>query len=197
MGDARALTLHRDGMGMSVDQQELGRVAGIPDFDLEGLFEAYGASCYFLARNILRDKQLAQDAVQEAFLEHWRNRAFDATRSTHRSWLLMLTHRKAVDRVRHEQRRSYLPMEAAAEQVSTRRGPEELAVAAVMAPHVRAALTTLPQAQQEALTLAYWGGYTQREIAEITHTALGTVKARMRVGMISLRQALRHTRELA
>ena len=176
---------------MSVDQQGLSPGGGVSDFDLEALFSSHGASCYLLARTILRDAELAQDAVQEAFLEHWRDRTFDATRSKHRTWLLMLTHRKAVDRVRYEQRRSHLPMDAAAEPASTRRSPEDLAMAHVMAPHMRAALNRLPQVQREALTLAYWGGYTQREIAEITRTPLGTVKTRTRAGMISLRETLR------
>lgn len=182
---------------MSVDQQELSRAGTGPDLDLERLFQSYGASCYSLAQSILRDTQLAQDAVQEAFLDHWRNRSFDATRSTHRAWLLMLTHRKAVDRVRHEQRRSCLPLDASADPVSTRRGPDDLAAAALLAPPVRAALSTLPQVQREALTLAYWGGYTQREIAEITQTPIGTVKTRMRNGMISLRHALADERDEA
>ena len=165
------------------------------DVDLEALFKSHGASCYGLARSILRDTELAQDAVQEAFFEHWRNRTFDATRSTHRTWLLMLTHRKAIDRVRHEQRRSHLPMDAAVDPASTGRGPEELAVASHMAPQVRAALNTLPRVQQEALALAYWGGYKQREIAAITQTPIGTVKTRMRNGMIALREALRDERD--
>ena len=202
-GDACALTPASGGMGcMSVGQdartaqaprahrQGLGDAVEAAPVQLETLFKAYGASCYALARTILRDEQLAQDAVQEAFLEHWRNRTFDATRSTHRTWLLMLTHRKAGDRVRHEQRRSHLPMDAAVNPASTGRGPEELAMASHMAPQVRAALTTLPRVQQEALALAYWGGYKQREIAEITQTPVGTVKTRTRAGMITLRAAL-------
>ena len=182
---------------MSVDQQELSPGGEVSEFDLEALFSSYGASCYLLARTILRDAELAQDAVQEAFLDHWRNRTFDATRSTPRSWLLMLTHRKAVDRVRHEQRRSYLPMELVGEPASNRRSPEDLAMAYLVAPRVRAALNTLPRVQQEALSLAYWGGYTQREIAEITRTPLGTVKTRVRAGMISLREALGDERDVA
>lgn len=166
------------------------RPGGTAAVDLEVLFRAYGASCYALARAILHDSELAQDTVQEAFLEHWRSRTFDERRSTHRTWLLMLTHRKAVDRIRHEQRRSHVPIDGTAEQASTRRGPEELAMAAVLGPKVRAAMMTLPRVQLEALTLAYWGGYTQREIAEFTHTPVGTVKTRTRNAMIALRAAL-------
>jgi RNA polymerase sigma-70 factor (ECF subfamily) len=158
--------------------------------DLEVLYKAYGSACYGLARRILRDPELAQDAVQEAFLQHWRSAGFDASRSTHRSWLLMLTHRKAVDRVRHEEHRASSSLESAPEQPSTRRGPEELALASVQTPKVRAALAALPRVQREALALAYWGGYTQREVAGITRTPLGTVKTRMRSGMITMRETL-------
>lgn len=158
--------------------------------DLEALFASYGASCYALARSILRDDNFAQDAVQEAFLEHWRSAAFDVTLSTPRSWLLMLTHRKAVDRVRHERLRTSAPLDEAPDQVSPSRGPEELALATVLAPKVREALSTLPQVQQEALALAYWGDYTQLEVAGIVRAPLGTVKSRMRNGMITLREAL-------
>lgn len=158
--------------------------------ELEALFEAYGGHCFALARRVLRDKHLAQDVVQEAFLDFWQSTTFDATRSTARSWLLMLTHRKAVDRVRYEQRRSVLALDVAREQVSTQRGPESLALASVLTTHVRAALSTLPQVQAEALGLAYWGGYTQREVAQITGVPLGTAKSRMRDGMVALREAL-------
>lgn len=158
--------------------------------DLEALFKAHGGFCYSVARRILRDPDLAQDAVQEAFLEHWRSTTFDGTRSTHRRWLLMLTHRQAVDRVRHEERRKTSPLDAAADQASTTRSPEELAMASHMAPKVRAALNALPRVQREALALAYWGGYKQREIATITQAPIGTVKTRMRSGMIALGGAL-------
>lgn len=158
--------------------------------ELEALFAAHGASCYGLARHILRDADMAQDVVQDAFLQHWRHGVFDPHRSTPRTWLLVLTHHKAVDRVRHEERRKCSPLDAAADAPSMRRGPEDLALASVQAVKVKTALTALSHIQREALELAYWGGYTQREIAEITGVPLGTVKTRTRSGMISLRTAL-------
>ena len=163
--------------------------------ELEDLFRDYGACCRALARGVLRDEELAQDVVQEAFLDHWRGATFDATRGTRRRWLLMLTHRRAVDRARYEQHRVSSTFESAPEQASARRGPEDLALARVLAVKVREALGTLPRVQQEALALAYWGGYTQREIAQITRAPLGTVKTRTRNGMISLREVLRDQRD--
>lgn len=163
--------------------------------ELEALFAAHRACCYGLARQILRDPHMAQDAVQDAFLQYWRHGAFDATRSTPRTWLLTLTHNKAVDRVRHEERRKCSALEAVHDPASVRRGPEDLALASVQGLTVRTALTALPHILREALELAYWGGYTQREIAEITGVPLGTVKSRMRTGMITLRTALEDERD--
>ena len=167
------------------------RAAGAAEVaEVAALFAAHGTSCDALARSVLRDENFAHDAVQEAFPEHWRNAAFDATRSVPRSWLLMLTHRRAVDQVRHEQLRTFSPLSAAPDQESSGRGPEDLAMAAVLAPKVREALGTLPPVQQEALALAYWGRYTQLEVAKMTQTPLGTVKVLTRAGMISQREAL-------
>lgn len=179
----------------AVQASHLGPARLVEDADLDALMTSHGAVCFRLARRLLRDAGLAQDVVQEAFFEHWRSGGFDPTRSTPRVWLLMLTHRKAVDRVRHEQRRTYSCLEGVPEKASPRRGPEDAALARLLAPKVHAALATLPSVQQTALSLAYWGGYTQREIAEITRTPLGTVKTRMRSGMISLRHALRDERD--
>lgn len=157
--------------------------------ELEALFEAYGAFCYGLALNILRDADLAHDVVQQVFLDHWRDAALGATGPTHRRWLLVLTHRKAVDRVRREQRRSCSPLDAALEHASTPPRSDDLAMAGVQAPKARAALASLSQVQRQALALAYWGGCTQREVAEITRAPLATVKTRMLHGMTALREA--------
>lgn len=158
--------------------------------ELKALFAAFGTSCYGLARSILRDADMAQDVVQEAFLDHWRSQRFDAARATQRSWLLMLTHRKSVDRVRYEQRRTYSRLERTPEQPTTEPAPEDLAMMSLLAPKVRAALAELPQVQRRTLVLAYWGGYTQAEISKITHAPLGTVKTRSRNGLIALRRTL-------
>ncbi len=152
----------------------------------------YAGRALALARRIVVDPQLAEDVVQEAFLAYWRNpAAFDASRGAFGSWLLALVHHKAVDAVRREtsQRRR---VDAAGESLD----PEiVLDLADVVADRladagVRKALEALPTVQREALVLAYWGGYTQREIALRTGAPLGTVKTRMLAGMRRLQQGL-------
>lgn len=160
---------------------------------LEELYTNHAGSCLALARSILVDPHHAEDAVQEAFLDLWRHPArFDQGQSSVRSWLLLLTHRKAVDRVRCEQRRKtsvLVPADDAHE--DERAGPESQAITALAGDRTRDALAALPTAQREALVLAYWGGYTQREIAALTSTPIGTVKSRMYTAMKDLSASLR------
>lgn len=159
--------------------------------DLDGLFRDNGAACYQLARGVLRDSQMAEDVVQEVFLQHWHQAGrFDPRRSSVRGWLLMLTYRKAVDRVRHEELRRVSTLQSHQDQASAERGPEAHAVASALGARVRRVLGTLPEAQRQSIALAYWGGYTQREIADMTDAPLGTVKTRMRSGLLTLRAAL-------
>lgn len=159
---------------------------------LEELYANYGGSCLALARSILIDPHHAQDAVQEAFLDLWRHpHRFDSQQSSARSWLLLLTHRKAVDRVRSEQRRrtsALVPDDDAYE--DQRPGPEAQALTALAGDRARDALAALAPAKREALVLAYWGGYTQREIAALTSTPIGTVKSRMSTAMRDLGTSL-------
>lgn len=169
-------------------------VAACADGDpqaLEDLYARHAPACLALARSILRDRDYAEDAVQEAYLDVWRHAArFDSRRSSVRSWLLLVTRSKAIDRVRHEDRRRAAALPEGHDCADERRGPEAHAVVAVLATEIRAVLSGLPAAKREALVLAYWGGYTQREIAGLTGAPLGTVKSRMLHAMLDLRSAL-------
>lgn len=160
---------------------------------LEALYARYGRACYGLARRVLVDEQLAQDAVQEVFLTVWRDaHRYDANRGGFSSWLLSMTHHKAVDAVRREQ--NLRKRRTAVEVLEERQvdGPEvhDEVWSTLRRSRVREAMATLPDPQREALVLAYFGGYTQREIAGITKTPLGTVKTRMLTGMKRLRGSL-------
>jgi len=160
---------------------------------LEALYGRYGRACYGLARRILVDEQLAQDAVQEVFLTVWRDaHRFDAARGSFSSWLLSMTHHKAVDAVRREQ--NLRKRRTAVEVLEDRHveGPEvhDQVWSTLRRARVREAMGTLPEPQREALVLAYFGGFTQREIAGITQTPLGTVKTRMLTGMKRLKGVL-------
>jgi RNA polymerase sigma factor (sigma-70 family) len=162
---------------------------------LEALYARYGRVSYALARRILADEQLAQDVVQEVFLTVWRDATrYDASRGNFSTWLLTMTHHKAVDAVRREEalRRRRAP--AGALDLTESAGPDvdDEVWTVLRRDRVRLALADLPDAQREALGLAYFGGYTQREIAKLTDTPLGTVKTRMLAGMSRLRDALAH-----
>ena len=162
---------------------------------LDALYDRFGRPAYSLARRICVDTTLAEDVVQEVFLAVWRNpERFDATRGTVASWLLTLVHHRSVDAVRREatrRRHTVAPAEDGEEwNVPPGPGADGAAIEAVLAGHVRDALAQLPAEQREALALAYYGGYTQREVASIAGVPLGTVKSRMFTGVKRLRVLL-------
>ena len=190
---AAAGGLGESGMAGVDDRGLIGRVIEGDGTALEALYGRYGRACYGLARRILADDQFAQDCVQEVFLTVWRDAArFDAARGAFSSWLLSMTHHKAVDAVRREEnlRKRRTGADALETQESDAPPVDEEVWSGMRSDRVRSALQTLPDAQREALTLAYFGGYTQREIAGLTATPLGTVKTRMLAGMRRLRTSL-------
>jgi RNA polymerase sigma-70 factor (ECF subfamily) len=156
---------------------------------LAELYDRLGGVAYGLAYRVLRDEALAQDAVQEAFLALWRTAgSFVAERSRAGTWLLTLVHRRAVDLVRREQRRRAEPLEAAPEPAGG--SAEEAAWLRLERERVQEALRRLPDAQREAIELAYYGGFTQSELAERLGEPLGTIKSRMFAGLARLRELL-------
>jgi RNA polymerase sigma factor (sigma-70 family) len=160
---------------------------------LEALYERYGRAAYSLARRILTEETLAQDVVQEVFLSLWRNAGrFDAGRGTVATYLLSMTHHRAVDVVRREEnlRRWRTSDEGLEHEPDPKARVEDEVELGERRAEVRAALAELPPAQREALLLAYFGGYTQREVAALVGVPLGTVKTRMAAGMRKLRTAL-------
>ena len=159
---------------------------------LEALYGRFGRPALSLAQRILVDPQLAQDVVQEVFLLLWRDAGrFDPARGSFSSWFLSVVHHKAVDSVRKEEnlRKRRSSMEVLADATSTVQVDDEVWTR-LRGERVQAALKDLPAAQRDALALAYYGGYTQREIAGITDTPLGTVKTRMLAGMRKMRGTL-------
>lgn len=158
---------------------------------LAELLDDHALRAWGLARRIVADDGLAEDVVQEAVIAYWRDpAAFDGTRGSFASWFLGLVHHKAVDVVRREaahRRRA----DAAADRADlVARDVAETVVDVLADGQVRSALASLSHVQREALVLAYWGGYTQRQIAEHTGAPLGTVKTRMFAGMRCLQGLL-------
>jgi RNA polymerase sigma-70 factor (ECF subfamily) len=156
---------------------------------LEELYDRYGRAAYGLALRVLRDAALAEDAVQEAFLAVWRTAPrFVPERGAASAWILTLVHRRAVDVVRREQRRRADPLEQVMEQGGG--GADEEAWLRLQRERVQAALQQLPDPQREALELAYYGGFTQSELAERLGQPIGTIKSRMFAGLARLRELL-------
>lgn len=160
---------------------------------LAALYDRHHRACYRLARQVTADHALAEDAVQEAFTAMWRAPAsYLSGRGSVRSWLLSMTHHKAVDLVRREtaqQRRHAAHAAQQAVDPPVVDDPAAIIWNEIRATEVRAALGRLPEVQRQTLTLAYFGGYTQSEIAQLTGAPLGTVKFRMFSAMKRLRIA--------
>jgi RNA polymerase sigma-70 factor (ECF subfamily) len=156
---------------------------------LAELYDRYGRTAYGLALRVLRDPALAEDAVQDAFLTVWRTAAkFVPERGKASTWILTLVHRRAVDAVRREQRRRAEPLDPATE--PSVEGVEEDAWLRLQRERVQEALRRLPDAQREALELAYYGGFSQSELAERLGQPLGTIKSRMFSGLSRMRELL-------
>jgi RNA polymerase sigma factor (sigma-70 family) len=159
------------------------------DGALAELYDRFGAVAYGLALRVVRDAALAEDAVQDAFLTVWRTASrFVAERAKARTWILTLVHRRAVDLVRREQTRRTDPLKEQPE--SGGRTAEEEAWLRLERTRVQDALKRLPDQQREAIELAYYGGFTQSELADRLGEPLGTVKSRMFTGLSRLRELL-------
>ena len=171
------------------DEAVVALVARSDDTALAELYDRFGTLAYATALRTLRDAALAQDAVQDAFLQVWRSAPrFHAEKGSARVWLLTLVHRRAVDLVRREQRRRTSPEEAAPEARTA--GADEAVWLTLERTRVQDALAQLPDQQREVLELAYWGGFTQSELAERLAQPLGTIKSRMFAGLARLRDLL-------
>jgi|ERR1039458_1861174 RNA polymerase sigma-70 factor (ECF subfamily) len=169
-------------------------VVGIARFREPCLAEVYrrhGGAAFGLARRVLGQASLAEDVVQEVFLALWTHPdKFDPTRGTLRSFVLALTHSRAVDAVRSrtaQQRREQREAQwAAAAGYDLEREVWDLAVQ----DHVAAALATLPDDERRPIELAYFGGHTYRDVAVLLSAPEGTIKSRIRSGLRRLRVAL-------
>ena len=161
------------------------------------LYDRVGRIAYGLAVRVLRDERLAEDAVQEGFLAVWRSAAtFRAERAKASTWILTLVHRRAVDLVRREERRRTEPLDDMSGGSGEVAEPtEEAAWLRFERERVQTALRQLPDVQREALELAYYGGFSQSELAQRLGVPLGTIKSRMFSGLARLRELLDESQE--
>lgn len=170
------------------DEALLARIARSDLAAFEELYDRYSGRVYSMAWGMLRDAQSAEDVAQDVFLAIWRlEAAFDPGRGRARAWILSLAHHKSVDAVRKMRRRSASPL---CETITDEADVVEEAIRKADNATVREALWALRPDQRQAIVLAYYRGYTQQEIASRLGAPLGTIKTRIRDGLLRLREVL-------
>jgi RNA polymerase sigma-70 factor (ECF subfamily) len=156
------------------------------------LYDAHASTALATALRVVGDRQEAEDVVHDAFVAVWRKIGrFDAERGALRAWLMTIVRNRAIDRVRA--RRPKVDLDDADERSLLRTGPNptwESALRHASALDLRTALAQLPDEQRRAIELAYFEGYTYREVAEVTGVAPGTANGRMRLALAKLRDEL-------
>src|ERR687895_822327 len=159
----------------------------------EMVYDRHGSAAFSLAYRMAGNRNVAEDITQEAFLSIWRSRErYSPQRGSVRAWVLGIVHHRSIDALRrsgvHDRRR------ASAEGIEEREeAPERTDVEAARreeARSVRAALDTLPEPQSRVIELAYFGGFSHTQIAEMLKEPIGTIKGRMRLGLQKLRREL-------
>jgi len=184
------------------DDELMGRLGGRDLGAFEALYDRYGDLVYSVALRVVGDTYVAEDVAQDVFLRVWRRPdQFDLNRGKFVTWLLSVTRNRSIDERRSRGRRlrfEALPSSAEEEDVlPSNDDRDDPALATVLADDrvaVRAALEVLPAEQKLAIQLAYFGGFTQQEIANKLGQPLGTVKTRIRLGMQKMRGSLEERR---
>ncbi|HEX6110259.1 MAG TPA: sigma-70 family RNA polymerase sigma factor [Ktedonobacteraceae bacterium] len=177
------------------DEALLNAIAGGAVWAMESLYQRYSRILYSLAYRMVADHQVAEDLLQDAFLAVWRRAtSYSPQTGAARSWLISILHHRTIDYLRKVRRRSTI-QEASLEEIELDESiayPDtwDEAWQSVKSSHVRAALMKIPTEQRLVIELAYFQGWTHTEIAEGTQIPLGTVKARMRLGLLHLKQIL-------
>ena len=153
------------------------------------LYDRSSVAAYSLAVGVIRDRALAADAVQEAFIEIWRNaHTFDPAKGTGWTWILVITHRKSVDLIRRNHRHRPCPHQYQDTEPASQDGAvDQSSLQAETRTHVRKILAELPQSQRQLIELAYFGGYTQSELASKLSLPIGTVKSRTHAALTALK----------
>ncbi len=159
---------------------------------LQELYDRYKTMAYSIALRITSDASLAEDVVQDAYMGVWRNAGrYIEGRGSVKTWMLSIVHHRAVDAVRRRRPTTELPEREDVPPPALQLPDIWQDVAAGLdRDEIAAAMATLSDVQREAIEMAYWGGLTQQEISERTGTPLGTVKSRVRLGLLALRRAL-------
>ena len=165
----------------------------------EVVYDRHSSAAFSLAYRMCGARQLAEEVVQEAFLSIWRSGArYDRSRGSVRTWILSITHHRAIDALRRGvvQDRHRASDEGIEERFESSDRTDAEVARREEALEVRGALYELPEDQRRAIELAYYGGFTQSEIAEMLRVPIGTVKGRMRLGMEKMRGTLAPSTEV-
>ncbi|HET9999903.1 MAG TPA: sigma-70 family RNA polymerase sigma factor [Ktedonobacteraceae bacterium] len=177
------------------DEALLKAIAGGAVWAMDSLYQRYSRILYSLAYRMVADHQIAEDLLQDAFLSVWkRSTSYSPQAGAARSWLISILHHRAIDHLRRVRRRSSM-QEAPLEEIELDETTSvsdvwDEAWRSIQSSQVRTALMKIPTEQRMVIELAYFQGWTHTEIAEGTQTPLGTVKARMRLGLNHLKRAL-------
>jgi RNA polymerase sigma-70 factor (ECF subfamily) len=162
---------------------------------LGALYDRYSRLAFSLAVHIVGDRGLAEEITADSFVNVWRaSGSYSVERGRFVSWLMSVVRHRAIDELRRLSVRpegSAIELNEALQTTAQPNGLDDMLDVRRRQEVVRSALGTLPAPQREALELAYFGGLTQQEIAERTGTPLGTIKTRMRLGLLKLREELR------
>jgi RNA polymerase sigma-70 factor, ECF subfamily len=168
----------------------LSRVARGDQDAFEAVYDRLAGPAYGLIRKVVRDPAQSEEVTQEVLLEVWRTASrFDAARGSAATWVLTIAHRRAIDRVRSATAAAERDRKTAQPPVASDEVAETVA-ASLDAERLRHCLDGLTELQRESITLAYYGGYSYPQVAALLTTALGTVKTRIRDGLIRLRDCM-------
>ena len=191
MPDRRAA--HRPSFRDLADEDLMQLVQRAEAAAFEVVYDRHAGAAFSLAYRMCGARQLAEEVVQEAFLSIWRSGArYDRRRGSVRTWILGITHHRAIDTLRRGvvQDRHRASDEGIEERFESSDRTDLEVVRREEMHEVRGALDGLPDDQRRAIELAYYGGFTQSEIAEMLSVPIGTVKGRMRLGMEKMRGQL-------
>ena len=198
MGDMNRLETGNRQPGSGPDEGEgrdlAGLLADVARGDHRAFELVYGqlaGPAYGVARQILRDPAQSEEVAQEALLEIWRTASrFDPAKGSPAAWAMTIAHRRAVDRVRSENACSRREQKAALDLTAADEDVADAVAARLDRQRVHRCLEGLTELQRESIRLAYYGGYSYPQVAQLLGVALGTVKTRIRDGLIRMRDCL-------